>query len=86
LFRRAVVETEFAFGTEQKIGKAVVALRQGRTTLVTAHWYSTANDADMVVVLDGGQVKEAGPPQILASGDCWFVRLAELANAYIAAT
>lgn len=41
-----------------------------------AHRYSMVKDADGVIVLDGGQIKERGAPRdLIGSGD-WFARLA----------
>ncbi|MEI9997044.1 MAG: ABC transporter ATP-binding protein [Rhizomicrobium sp.] len=69
------------YATEQEIGKAIAALRRGRTTLVIAHRYSMVRDADQVIVLDAGLVAESGPPQQLARQGGWFARLAQAANA-----
>jgi len=33
---------------------------QGRTTLVIAHRLATVRDADRIVVLEGGEVREVG--------------------------
>lgn len=42
---------------------------EGRTTLLIAHRLQSAARADRIVVLDGGQVVEIGPPEeLLASG------------------
>ena len=39
---------------------ALKALMKGRTTLVIAHRLSTVIDADLIYVLEAGQVKERG--------------------------
>ncbi|HLR87970.1 MAG TPA: lipid A export permease/ATP-binding protein MsbA [Wenzhouxiangella sp.] len=46
--------------SEQAVQKALERLMEDRTTLVIAHRLATVKMADQVVVLDRGQVKEAG--------------------------
>lgn len=56
-------------GTEKDILGALQKLSRGRTSLFIAHRLSTAQQADKVVVLDGGRVVEEGSPQeLLAAG------------------
>ena len=45
---------------ERQVQAALKALMQGRTTLVIAHRLSTVIDADLIYVLEAGQVKERG--------------------------
>jgi ATP-binding cassette, subfamily B, bacterial len=47
-------------GTEQKIERALRRLLQGRTAFIIAHRLSTIRDADLIVVLEHGQVVEQG--------------------------
>jgi ABC-type multidrug transport system fused ATPase/permease subunit len=47
-------------GTERKIEQALRRLLQGRTAFVIAHRLSTIRDADLIVVLEHGQVVEQG--------------------------
>jgi ABC-type transport system involved in Fe-S cluster assembly fused permease/ATPase subunit len=46
--------------TEAEIQHTLHAVEQGRTTIVIAHRLSTIADADEIVVLEGGRVKERG--------------------------
>ncbi len=56
---------------------ALARLMRGRTTLVIAHRLSTVATADRVVVLDGGQVVEAGSHAELLRGAGLYRRLVE---------
>ena len=47
-------------GTERLVREALDELMRDRTTLVIAHRLSTVRDADLIVVLDRGQIVEAG--------------------------
>src|SRR5699024_336250 len=52
----ANIDTE----TEMMIQKALNVLKEGRTTLVIAHRLSTIKDANHIIVLENGMIKESG--------------------------
>ena len=46
--------------TEFKIQEAMVKLMENRTTFIIAHRLSTIRDADIIMVIDNGQIVESG--------------------------
>ncbi len=55
--------------SERVVQAALARLKTGRTTIVIAHRLSTVVDADLIYVLDGGRVVEAGThAELLAHG------------------
>jgi subfamily B ATP-binding cassette protein MsbA len=55
--------------SERHVQRAVNALIRGRTTLVIAHRLSTIQGADLICVVDRGQIVETGRhPELLARG------------------
>ena len=55
--------------SEKAIQGALEEVMQGRTTLVIAHRLSTVESADVIVVMDQGQIVEQGPHhELLAKG------------------
>ena len=61
--------------TEERIEEGLNRLLQGRTAIVIAHRLSTIRHADLVVVLEGGQIAEVGPHDQLLELDGPFARL-----------
>jgi ATP-binding cassette subfamily B protein len=53
--------------TERHVQEALDRLAEGRTTIAIAHRLSTVQDADQIVVLDGGQIVERGTHDELLS-------------------
>jgi ATP-binding cassette subfamily B protein len=62
--------------TERAVQQAFDTLAEGRTTITIAHRLSTIRDADQIVVLDHGQIAEAGTHDDLLAGDGRYAALA----------
>lgn len=61
--------------TEMHIQQAMIALMKDRTSLIIAHRLSTIRDADVIVVIDGGRVAEAGRHEELIEKQGCYYRL-----------
>ncbi len=68
------VDTE----TEHLIQSAIYKLMEGRTSIVIAHRLSTIQNADKIIVLDHGEIKEAGSHQELLRLNGYYKRLYDL--------
>ncbi len=64
--------------SERQVQRALDALKKGRTTLVIAHRLSTVVGADLIFVLDRGQVVEHGHHLDLRAAGGLYARLYEL--------
>ena len=59
--------------TELHIQQAMIALMKNRTSIIIAHRLSTIRDADVIVVLDNGQIAESGNhEELLAKKGCYY--------------
>lgn len=68
------VDTE----SEQLIQHAIDTLINGRTAIVIAHRLSTIRKADKIIVLDKGEVKEAGTHEELLQQGGFYAKLHEM--------
>jgi ATP-binding cassette subfamily B multidrug efflux pump len=64
--------------SEVLIQKATEALTKGRTSIVIAHRLSTIRSADLIVVLDKGEIVEQGTHAELLKKDGYYRKLHEV--------
>ena len=68
------VDTE----TEALVQEALETLMEGRTAIVIAHRLSTIRDADTILVMHKGRLREQGPHAELLAQDGLYRRLYEM--------
>lgn len=61
--------------TEEQLQKAMDVLTKGRTSLVIAHRLSTIKNADMIIVLNNGQILETGSHKQLMANNGFYANL-----------
>ncbi|RZL41763.1 MAG: ATP-binding cassette domain-containing protein, partial [Pedobacter sp.] len=64
--------------SEKLVQEALNNLMQNRTSIVIAHRLSTIQQADLIVVIDKGQVAESGNHQELISHNGLYKRLIDM--------
>lgn len=64
--------------TEELIQSAIKKMMSGRTSIVIAHRLSTIQDANKIVVLDKGEVKESGTHDELLAKDGFYAQLHQM--------
>jgi ATP-binding cassette subfamily B multidrug efflux pump len=64
--------------SEELIQEATRRLTENRTSIVIAHRLSTIQDADKILVLDHGEIKEEGSHQMLLSKNGFYKKLYDI--------
>jgi len=61
--------------TEMALQRAMIKLRQGRTSFIIAHRLSTIRDADEILVIDRGEIIERGSHSELMAAEGFYYRM-----------
>jgi ATP-binding cassette subfamily B protein len=60
--------------TERRILESLAGARRGRTTILISHRLATVADADMILVLEDGEVQALGRHAELLAANGWYAR------------
>lgn len=63
--------------TERNILNHLKQVRKGRTTIILCHRLSAVEDADQIVVLGHGEIREQGTHQTLLAAKGWYARMVD---------
>ncbi|BDR58196.1 ABC transporter ATP-binding protein [Xylocopilactobacillus apicola] len=69
--------------TEEQIQASLKAMQNGRTTIAIAHRLSTIVDADQILVLDSGQIIEAGTHETLIKRGGYYAKMFKLQHSAV---
>ena len=61
--------------TEELVGKAMDKLTEGRTSFIIAHRLSTIKNADLILVMNDGNIVEQGNHEELMKKNCFYAKL-----------
>jgi len=65
--------------TEERILRALLEERRGKTTVIVSHRISTLRNADQIIVLDGGMIRQKGThEELLVESEGFYARIAAL--------
>ncbi len=65
--------------TEERILRALLEERRGKTTVIISHRISTLRNADQIIVLDGGKIGQKGThEQLMLETEGFYARIATL--------